>query len=848
MKSKMRTITAGGTAGLALLAGMPALAQQQAQGVADDDRGPRIEEIVTIGTRVAGRTATQSSVPVDIIDAGQLQDNGFTEFGPMLQALAPSFNFTRTAISDGSDIFRPATLRGLGPDQVLVLVNGKRRHHRSLLSLTGTVGEGASGTDFNAIPTAAMGSVEILRDGAAAQYGSDAIAGVININLKSTVDEFRVTSQIGQTYESDGDSLQVQANGGVSLGDGGYLNATVEYRNTDSTNRADISPFFGDVRFQHGDPDAEAVLVWYNLGLPINESVEFYAFGGYSNAEALGAGFFRFPTNAARAVPQALPEGFLPRDFNESEDISVSTGLRGDFADGWSWDLSSVFGRNRYDLSVRDAPNVSLAADFLRMNPDATDAEIAANLGPTEGFSFGLRLRQLTLNGDISGGIEDVLPDTLYVAFGAEWRQDKFEIIPGQFESFACGLFDVDAVPSILDPGTAANCGFQAFPGIRPEAAGTSQRDNYAFYVDTETNLTPWWLLGAAARFEDYGAVGDKLTWKVSTRVEFAPEFAIRGAISTGFRAPSLQQLSFTTVQTTASAAGLTETLLAPIGSEFPAFFGIDTLKIEESDNFSVGFVWEPISDLTITFDAFLIKIDDRIVLGNPLRESDLAAVPGAGQFLIDNNIGQANFFSNAVDTETKGIDIVIHHDAVLPIGTLGSTLAMNLNKTTIDRINAPAGVDPDLLFPQPSRQFIERGQPRVRVNASFNHQLDDWNNILRINYFGKTETSFFTAGGLGFPQGAIDALGLDDSAVIRPGRAVLVDLETGYRFTSWAKLSVGANNLFDKKPNKLPDNAPTRFITGDPSGQFGNLQFPLRGLAYGLNGGFYYARIDLNF
>lgn len=850
MMSTMRASLLGGAAGLPLLFGASVAGlAQQASGVADEDRGERIEEIVTVGTRVSGRTVTDSTVPVDVITLEAIRDNGYTEFGPMLQALAPSFNFSRTQISDGSDIFRPATLRGLGPDQILVLVNGKRRHQRSLLSLTGTVGEGATGTDFNAIPTAAIGRVEILRDGAAAQYGSDAIAGVINVSLKDSVDEFYVSSQVGQAFEGDGESFRITANGGVAVGETGKLNVTAEWRDSAITNRADISPFFGDRRFQIGEPDAEAFLAFYNFTAPINEHVELYSFGGYSDNDATGAGFYRFPTQAERAVPQAFPEGFLPRDVNESEDISAAVGLRGNIAEGWSYDTSVVYGKNDYDLRVRNAPNVSIAADFFANNPDATAAEIAANVGPTEGFSGSLEFEQLTANADLFGEIDDILPDTLYAAVGFEYRDENFRITPGQLESFSCGLSPENRfIPSIVDPAVGATCGFQAFPGFRPEAATRSGRDSYAVYLDLETNPLPWWTLGFATRYEDFSKVGDKITWKVSSRAEVTDQFALRGAISTGFRAPSLQQLSFTTVTTTASSDGLAEVLLAPIGSEFPGFFGIENLDIETSDNFSAGLVWQPRDDLTITIDAFLIQIDDRIVLGNPLRAGDLAALPEAAQFLIDNQIGQANFFSNAVNTETRGIDIVINHDRPFAGGVLNATLAMNLNRTEIQKLNAPQGVDPDLLFPEPSRRFLERGQPRVRVNGTLDYDRGPWHGLVRANYFGKTITSFFSAPGLGFPPGAIDFLGLDPSPTIRPGSAVLVDIEAGFDITPWMRLSVGANNLLDEKPNKLSDNSPLRFISSDPSGEFGNIKFPLRGTAFGQTGGFYYARIDLNF
>jgi len=851
-----KVVSATMVSALALLAG-GAMAQTQS---AEEDESfiGEIEEIVTIGSRVAGRTRVETMVPVDVISFDQVNRTGFSEFGPALQAVAPSFNFSRTQISDESDVFRPATLRGLGPDQVLVLVNGKRRHQRAQLSLSGTVGEGATGVDFNAIPLAALKRVEILRDGAAAQYGSDAIAGVINLTLNDSVDTINLTARAGQTYEGDGESIQLSANGGFSLGDKGFVNLTAEYRNSDETNRADISPFFGERVFQVGDPDADAVLLFANSGFRLSDNVELYAFGGYSQNDAIGAGFFRFPFQDARAVTPLFPDGFLPRDVLESEDYSIAGGIRGDFelaGAPWTFDLSANYGLNDFTLGVRNAPNVSIAAEFFQNNPDATLDEIAANAGPTESPARALEYDQLTLNADFTGEIRNLLPDTLYVAAGFQYRDEGFEQTPGPLQSFSCGSSAENAfIPSLndqLDPdGTvdAATCGFQAFPGFRPETAKDIGRDSYSIYVDAETNLTPWWRVGVAARLEDVSQVNEEVIWKVSSRVEASDSLAFRGNISTGFRAPSLQQIGFSNVTTTASADGLAEILLAPVGSEFPSFFGIDNLDAEKSDNFSVGMVWQPLSNLTVTVDAFLIEIDNRIILGNPLREGDLGDFPEAIQFLQDNQVGQANFFSNAVNSETRGLDIVIDHSMSIGEGSLSSTLAINLNKTDVEQIQAPEGIDPRLLFPEPSERFVEDGQPHVRINTTFDYEQGPFGSLLRLNYFGKTETTFFTARGLGFPPPAIEGLGLADLDVLSPGRALLVDLEFSYRFMENIQLAVGANNIFDEKPNKVADNAALRFITEGRPGVFGNLQFPLRGLAYGMNGGFYYARLNVSF
>ncbi|MDT8318918.1 MAG: TonB-dependent receptor plug domain-containing protein, partial [Xanthomonadales bacterium] len=402
----------------------------------------QLEEVVTIGTRVEGRSATETTVAIDIIGAEELNRNtGLFETGELLQRLAPSFNFSRTAISDGSDIFRPATLRGLGPDQVLVLINGKRRHNRALLGLSGTVGQGSAGVDFNAIPTLALAQVEILRDGAAAQYGSDAIAGVINLNLKQTVNEFTAISMVGQTYDGDGERYQVQANGGVPIGNGGFINLTGEYRNGDPTNRAADSPQFpGQQIFQHGDADTDFFGGFFNAGLPVSETVELYAFGGYSEGRATGAGFYRFVDQADRSVPQVFPEGFLPRDTNKSEDGSLALGIRGDIVDDWTFDLSGVWGKNDYTFGVENTLNTSIAADFFNNNPGATDAEVAANAGPMGGFSGSQSFEQITFNLGINGQVDVGLASPLNIAVGAEYRDETFKLAPGQFESFSCGM------------------------------------------------------------------------------------------------------------------------------------------------------------------------------------------------------------------------------------------------------------------------------------------------------------------------------------------------------------------------------------------------------------------------
>jgi len=406
-----------------------------------------IEQISVLGSRVASRSATESAVPVDIIDAEALTRGGFTELGQSLQATAPSFNFSRTQVSDGSDLFRPATLRGLQPDQTLVLINGKRRHNQAIFGLNGTVGAGAAGTDMNAIPMTALSNVQVLRDGAAAQYGSDAIAGVINLALKQTTGITTGYIQGGATGEGDGELLSLGLNRGFDIGDdGGFINLSVEYRDFDGTNRAQRDTGGGankapgelsdEVRWGQGDSASEFLSLFYNMAIPLAD-MELYSFGGYSNRTALGNGFYRDFNAAAKNVQQVYPDGFLPRIGNEAEDISFAVGLRGEINDDWNFDLSAVHGKNTYDFDSKNTINASYAAEYLANNAGASDSDIAANSGPTAGYSGGFRFDQTTLNADISGGVEVGLDEALNVSFGVEYRQENYKIVPGEEASYA---------------------------------------------------------------------------------------------------------------------------------------------------------------------------------------------------------------------------------------------------------------------------------------------------------------------------------------------------------------------------------------------------------------------------
>lgn len=793
-----------------------------------------LEELVTVGTRNRSRTATETAVPVDVIGAGALRRNGYTQTGRLLQALAPSFNFTETTISDGTDIVRPATLRGLGPDQVLVLVNGKRRHAQAWVNVQNTVGKGAVGTDMNTIPVGAIKRVEILRDGAAAQYGSDAIAGVVNIVLKDDSEGITGTTSWGQTYEGDGDTFFASSTLGLPLAATGYFNVTAEYQNRQATDRADPSSITGDVIMRIGDTDVEAMSVVWNFLLPGNGGAELYGFGGFTDRDGLSGGFFRHPFQAARSVPQLYPEGFLPLQRTDVTDYSQAVGVRYDADDGWQYDLSATYGRARFAFGAENTVNVSLAADAYYDGRDPAEGAV------TEGFSGALEFDQLTVNFDAAGP-SSIAGRSLNIAYGIEYRSEQYTIEAGDFASYACGEVDGAFAPSILDPEVTAICGFQGFPGYSPDVAGEKGRSSYAFYLDTDFEPTENWFFTAAARYEDFGRTGSKITGKISSRVQASDTLAIRGALSTGFRAPALAQRAFTSVITNTNAGGLTQTLVAPEGHIIPRSYGVDRLRHETNTNISMGLVWEAAEGLRVTLDAYRIDIKDRIVLGPTLpipEDLDLGAIEAG------------SFFSNAVDTETLGLDFVACYKVPLATGDLELIGSASWNRTKINKVNAPEGISAEVFFPEAERINVERSQPRFRASGTADFQFGRFGMVLRLNYYGNTESAFYTAQGNDIPEElAIGLYGLDYAPTTRAGTGMITDFEVSYDVSAHLSFALGANNIFNKFPDELPNNDLTRWISeGRQIGAFGNFRYPWVVMPWGIGGGYYYARMSFQF
>ncbi|WP_417450647.1 TonB-dependent receptor plug domain-containing protein [Kordiimonas sp.] len=793
-----------------------------------------LEELITVGTRNRSRTVGETDVPIDLIDTGTLRHSGHVETGRLLQTLAPSFNYTETTISDGTDIVRPATLRGLGPDQVLILVNGKRRHSQAWVNVQNTVGKGSVGTDMNTIPVAAIKRIEILRDGASAQYGSDAIAGVINVVLNDHDEGGMATASWGQTYEGDGDTYYIAANAGLPLANTGFINLTAEYRDKAATNRAGPSSTTGEVLMRIGDTDVQASSMMWNGALPGDGAAEFYFFGGFSDRDGLSGGFYRHPFVPSRTVPQLYPQGFLPLQSTDVTDFSQAMGIRYSGDDGWKYDFSATYGTTRFAFGAANTVNVSLASAAYYNGGDPVTAS------PTSGFSGSLKFEQLTVNFDASGGnfTSGVLS---HLAYGIEYRDEDYTIEAGDPASYICGMVDGEFAPSIEDPEQVAFCGFQGFPGYSDAVAGNKGRGSFALYAEGELEPSDDLWMTAAVRYERFGGTGDKLTGKLSARRQLTPALALRAAASTGFRAPALAQRAFSSVITNTTSDGLLQTLIAPEGHPLARAYGVDKLDHETSINFSLGAVWEVGEGMLVTLDAYRIKIADRIVLGPTL---DLP--PGVSFGAIE----AGSFFSNAVDTETFGVDLVAYLKTRFAGGALDFTTSLSWNSTKIKDINAPANIPAHIFFPLAERMNVEKGQPRLRANAAADFQKGRFGAVVRANFYGNTESAYYTAVGNGIPPHlAYDVYGLDRAATTSAGEALIVDMEISYDITENVLFAVGANNIFNTYPDKLPDNALARWISeGRKPGAFGNFVYPWVAMPWGINGGYYYARMTVQF
>ncbi len=791
------------------------------------------EEITVTGTRVEGRTATETPSPVDIIDADVIKTTGATETGKILQLLAPSFNFSTTFISDGTDAIRPATLRSLGSDQVLILVNGKRRHPTAHVNVQQTIARGESGTDINAIPASAIERIEVLRDGAAAQYGSDAIAGVINIILKDQTGATDLFLDSGQTYEGDGDVLTGGLNTGFKLGEDGFFNVSLEYRDRGETNRAGpdslrVSP--PRVTQRIGDSDAKDVLAWVNAAVPAGNG-ELYLFGGYSERETNSSGFFR-TRGDARTVPAVYPNGFLPTIITEPTDASLALGYRQALGDDWHLDVGGNWGNSEFAFHEANTVNVSY---WFEPRDPSNPTGPRFQESPLEADTGTLEYDQLAFTVDLAGQVDwGVGSGPLFVAAGAEYRQEGYQITPGDEVSYEYGRTDNRAIRILAQDGSIAQPGTQGFPGWSPREAVDDDRDNVALYLDFESPLTDRFLGGAAVRFEDYSDFGSTVNGKLSGRYEFSDRFSLRGTVSTGFRAPSVQQQFFSQRSTNLNAAGvLTDTLTARQGGTVTSAFGVPALDEETSRNYSLGLVATPQPNFRLTVDLYRVDIDDRIVFSSNIQpESGDCGTPfnpsrcPIRAILDPIGVGQVLFFTNAIDTQTDGLDVVALYDWTLGGNSLLSIEgAFHLNDTEVTARRSSSSVLPArVLFDDTQVTLIEEGQPGEHYVVGGTYYRGGWKANLRFNYFGEVAGEGFTPG---FKQ--------------TWGGKWLTDVTVTAPLPGGLSLTVGGLNVFDE----YPDN-------WDPVNAF---PFPQLGFVYGwetlpfgINGGYYFARLNYRF
>jgi len=817
---------------------------------ADVTLSARLEEAVTVtGTRVRGRTSTETLAPVDVIDAETIRSTGATETGRILQLLEPSFNFSSTTISDGTDIIRPATLRSLNPDQVLVLVNGRRYHQQSLMNYQQTIARGSAGYDINSIPASAIDHIEVLRDGAAAQYGSDAIAGVINIILKKQISHTDLTADVGRYYAANpelplgaspdaqtghGRQLLGSANTGFGVGDGGFVNLTLEYRDRGETNRAGpdslrVSP--PRVVQRIGDPHAKDALIWLNSEVPMGTGT-FYAFGGYSYRKGNSSGFFR-SAGDDRTVPALYPNGFLPTIVTRPTDDHAVLGYRAEINKDWSWDLSGSYGKSRFKFHEDNTVNVSY---FYEPRDANNPGGPKYNESPTSADTGALGYDQLNFNLDLSGKLDwNRGAGPLNVAAGAEWRREGYSIEAGDPVSYQYGRTNNPAIPILNQNGGVAAIGTQGFPGYSPREALDEHRTNAALYVDLESLLAKRFLAGAAARYEHYSDFGSTLTGKLSGRYNLNDRYSLRATFSTGFRAPGVQQEFYNSRSTNLNAAGvLTDTLTARQDSDVTRAFGIPPLKQETSRNYSLGLVSKPTGKLRLTVDVYRIDIDDRIIFSSNIQPEDAATCgvptdPGRcpiRAILDPFRVGQVQFFTNAVDTKTQGLDVVALYDVALGDATLSLELASDFNKTLIKNRKSSSSILPAaVLFDQAQVTLVEEGQPRQHHIVGATYRREGWTANLRFNYFGAVS-------GEGFTPGLKQTWGgkwLTDASVTLP------------LLTENFSLTVGALNLFDVYPDKWASTGPN--VNPFP---FLGFTYGWETLPFGINGGYYYARVNL--
>ena len=808
-----------------------------------------VEKIAVVGSRAAPRSIGDSPVPVDIISSDDLKKNGSTDMIDMLVTSVPSFNSRAQPISDAATLVRPVNLRGLPSDSTLILVNGKRRHRASVIAFQGGgINDGAQGPDISVIPGVALKQVEVLRDGAAAQYGSDAIAGVMNFVLKDDSDGGSITVSQGEYYEGDGAATTIDGNLGLPLSDDGFVNISAQYKTADATSRSVQRPdaaaiaaagneFIQDPAQTWGNPEInDDFTVFVNSGYDLNDNTQLYAFGNVSSREATGGFYYRNPHNRGNVysndggetllvgavngdqstcsiVPanvdnvldtpeylamvadpncfsmnQIRPGGYTPQFTGKIEDMSFFAGIKGESGE-WMYDVSAGTGSNKASFGLKNSLNPSLGLET-----------------PTDFDTGSYEQVETTFNVDMNrfvtiGGLEDIS-----FATGFEWREESFEIGQGEEASWIAGPY--------ADQGF--NIGSHGFKGFGPESAGKNKRNNIGVYTDVEAYLTDEFLVGVALRYENFSTFGDTLNYKLTAQYMATDELSFRASHSTGFRAPTVGQENVVNTQTSIVNGDLIQTFIAPPTNPLSAFYGGEPLKPEESVSYAAGFVYE-YENLFLTVDYYNIEVTGRIAQSSQItvEESDYDALRAAG-VEFPELISAVTYYTNDFDTTTQGVDIVGSYSMDLFSGDAKFSLAYGWTDTNVDKYD-------ETTTDAGKVRRLEDGIPAHRATLTWGQSWDDLSMSVRGNYFGEYY--------------ATHADDTSDWGSEMAGSAVTVDLEVSYAVMDNLTVSVGANNIFDQEAEKLKDG--TLGVLGAVYYESGPFDY---------NGGFYYGRVNYRF
>jgi iron complex outermembrane recepter protein len=773
-----------------------------------DSPGPQnakqLQQVVVTGTRATDRTAAESLSPIDIVSPADLTSSGATDLASALNTVLPSLDFPRPAINDGNDALRPASLRGLSPDDVLVLVDGKRYHTSALVNYNSAVGRGAAPVDLNSIPISAIDHIEVLRDGAAAQYGSDAIAGVVNIVLKhgGAAGGNSITANGGIMDKGDGANNGVQGSVGIPLGgaDGnapGWMRLAWNYQNQMDTNRsanrdrsttlAGATNTTGYPYERYGDPAVKTYQLLLNFGYTITPNIELYGYLDGSKRDVTSNGYYR-AYNSARNVPEIYPNGFLPQIVNHTNDVAFVFGVRGHTASGWHWDVSADYGENNLVFDIADTVNTNLY--------------YTKGYSPTYFHAGTFANKQGVLNVDLSKEFDWGLRNPVTVAFGAEYRNESYDIGAGDPDSY---FFD----PTTLIPGTTSPYagGSQVYPGLTPEVAGDFTRHSKAAYVDLETDLTDKWSAGLAARYEDYSDAGSTRSGKISTRYQLTPTFALRGTVSNGFRAPSLAQQNYESVVTLIQNGALAQIGTYRTSDPAAIALGAKPLTPEKSVNYSIGGIWQPTSNFNATMDLYQIRIWNQILYSDQIAVS-----------IPNSQVTGAQFFVNGATSRTRGADIIASYHLDLDTwGALNLSGSANYNGTTVLHVSTPA-------FGRASQGLLTDATPRTKYVFAGDwlvHNFDFHANVTRY--------------------GAVTRLGDDSNGDEDQTFSArwLLDLAASYNWRTWT-FTVGADNVTHQYPTKAALN--NVYEDRADGLQYSSLS------PFGFNGRYWYGKVTYRF